>query len=150
MEWLCRVPQQALIELRNNDAISEIRSILGNGINELTQANPLNFCRTTDQVFDNIEKAFDQHRKSIKKLRDKKWKFAGSDIGSWLVVGTLAVTAAATGSPSMGIAAYASTEILNAPKLRDIPKSIQKLADESRKINRSPVGMLFKYSGEEI
>jgi hypothetical protein len=55
-----------------------------------------------------------------------------------------------TGSPALGIAAYASAEVLNAPKLRDIPKSIQELARENQKLKRSPVGMLFKYSGEKV
>jgi hypothetical protein len=149
MEWLGRVPLKALIKLRKTQAIGEIRGILGSGIEKIAQADPTNFYRTTDHVFDNIEKAFEQHRKNIKKLSDKKWKFAGSDIGSWLVVGTLAVTAAATGSPAAGIAAIAADQLLDPPKLKHIPKSIQELADESKKIKRSPVGMLFKYSGEK-
>jgi hypothetical protein len=65
------------------------------------------------------------------------------------VVGTLAVTAAATGSPAAGIAAIAADQLLDPPKLKHIPKSIQELADESKKIKRSPVGMLFKCSGEK-
>jgi hypothetical protein len=37
-----------------------------------------------------------------------------------------------TGSPALGIAAYALAEVLNAPKLRDIRKSIQELARENQ------------------
>ncbi|MGD6739128.1 hypothetical protein ACP5PY_23440 [Photobacterium leiognathi subsp. mandapamensis] len=71
----------------------------------LVQSNPNNFHRSRDQMFDNINEAFDKHKENIKQLRAKQWKFAGSDIGSWLVTGTLGVTAAATGSPIWALAA---------------------------------------------
>ena len=125
--------------------IEEIRSILGGGVDELTKANPSNFHRTSDQVFDNIHDAFEQHKQSIDELKSKKWKFAGSDIGSWFVVGSFAVTAAATGVPVWGIAAIVADQLLDAPKLKDIPNSIKELANESKELDKSPVGILFKY-----
>jgi spermidine/putrescine-binding protein len=73
--------------------LEEIREILGKGIDDLTKVNPTNFHRTTDQVFNNIHSAFSEHQKRIDLLKQKKWAFAGSDIGSWLVMGSLAVTA---------------------------------------------------------
>ncbi|PKN07535.1 MAG: hypothetical protein CVU73_12325 [Deltaproteobacteria bacterium HGW-Deltaproteobacteria-8] len=146
MEWLGKVPPDALIELRKVNALGEIRAILGKGIDELAQVNPTNFYRTSDQVFDNIRAAFVEHKTSIEQLRAKKWKFAGTDIGSWLVVGSLAVTSAATGLPVWGLAAVAADQLLSAPKLKDIPKSIKELAEESNKLKKSPVGMLFQYS----
>ena len=57
-----------LIELRKTQALAEIRKVLADGIAELAQSNPTNFFRTTDQVLDNIQKAFDGHRKKIKQL----------------------------------------------------------------------------------
>lgn len=148
MEWLGRVPTDALLEIRKIGALDEIRNILGKGIDELTKASPANFHRTSDQVFDNIHAAFDQHKKSVNELKSKKWKFAGSDIGSWFVVGSLAVTAAATGVPVWGIAAIVADQLLDAPKLKDIPESIKGLAKENKKLNNSPVGILFKYGNK--
>lgn len=149
MEWLGLVPSAALIEMRKNDAIKEIRHILGRGVQELSLANPLNFHRTTDLVFDNIHAAFKEHKKKIEELKAKKLKFAGCDIGSCIVVGSLAVTSAATGQPFWGLAAVAADQLLGAPKLKDIPTSIRKLADESNKVKQSPVGMLFKYASDK-
>lgn len=146
MQWLGRIPPAALLEVRKTGALGEVRNILNKGIQELAEANPANFHRTSDLVFDNIHAAFFEHKKSIDALVAKKWKFAGSDLGSWLVVGSLAVTAAATGTPAWGIAALAADQLLRAPKLRDIPQSIRDLATESSKLKRSPVGMLFKLS----
>jgi len=149
MKWLGRVPPDALIEVRQSGAIKEIREILGKGVDQLATANPNNFHRTSDRVFDNIHAAFEDHRKAIDELTSKKWKFAGSDVGSWLVVGSLAMTAAATGLPVWGLAAIAADQLLDAPKLKDIPKSIAKLAKESQRIKQSPVGMLFRYAKEK-
>jgi hypothetical protein len=149
MQWLGRIPADALLEVRKAGALGEIRSILGKGIEELATSNPANFHRTSDCVFDNIREAFARHEKNISELTDKKWKFAGSDVGSWLVVGSLAVAAAATGTVLLGLAALAADQLLDAPKLRDLPKSIQDLAAETNKLKRSPVGMLFRLSKEK-
>lgn len=143
MQWLGNIPPEALIELRKEGAMDEIRNILGSEINDLIEANPTNFYRSRDQIFDNLNNTFNQHQKNINKLIEKKWKFAGSDIGSWLVVGSLGVTAAVTGTPVWGLAAIAADQLLDAPKLKDIPKSIRDLADENNKLHKSPVGLLF-------
>ena len=71
-------------------------------------------------------------------------------IGSWIVVGSLAATAAATGTPVWGLAALAADQLLKAPKLRDIPSSIKELAEKTSKLKRSPVDMLFKYGKSEV
>jgi hypothetical protein len=144
MAWLGAVPVDALLEVRRTGAIHEIRHLLGKGVDDLMAAKPDNFFRTTDQVLDNIHAAFDQHRAAIDEIKAKGWKFAGSDVGSWMVVGTLAVAAAATGAPIWGLAALAADQILDAPKIRDIPASIKKLAGEFRETKRSPVALLFK------
>lgn len=143
MQWLGKIPPDALIELRKQGAMEEIRNILGAGVNEIICANPSNFHRSRDQIFGNIDVAFRQHQQNIKDLTDKKWKFAGKDIGSWLVVGTLEVTAAVTGIPVWGMATIAADQMMDVPKLKDIPKSIRDLADENNKLKKSPVGMLF-------
>ncbi|MCG8497570.1 MAG: hypothetical protein MI796_16205 [Enterobacterales bacterium] len=143
MQWLGRVPPNALIDVRKQGAMDEIRSILGKGVHELTSSNPNNFHRTRDQIFDNINEAFEGHKANIKALRSKQWKFAGSDIGSWLVTGTLGITAAATGAPIWALAALGADQVLGAPKLKEIPSSIKELINENKNINTSPVGMLF-------
>jgi hypothetical protein len=143
MQWLGNIPPESLIEIRKEGAMEEIRNILGQGVNELIEANPSNFHRSRDQIFDNIHNAFSQHQKNIDELTAKKWKFAGKDIGSWLVVGSLEVTAAITGVPVWGMATIAADQVLDVPKLKDIPQSIRDLSNENEKIRKSPVGMLF-------
>jgi hypothetical protein len=149
MQWLGNVPSDALIELRRTGALDEIREIIGTGVDEIAKANQTGFAQTTDRVFDNINHAFEAHKKKIKELSNKKWKFAGTDIASWLVVGTMEVAAAATGLPVWGLTTIAANQFFDIPKLKDIPSSIKELVEESRKLKQSPVGMLFKHSKEK-
>lgn len=146
MEWLGNIPPDALIEIRRQGAMEEIREILGKGVNDLVNSNPDNFHRSRDRVFDNINQAFAQHQEKLKNLRGKKWKFAGKHVGSFLVKGSLEITAAAIGTPVWGLATVAADELLDMPRLRDIPQSIRDLAAETDKIHKSPVGMLFSVS----
>jgi len=147
MRWLGRVPLDALIEIRKEGALSEIRAMLSSGVEELATVKPENFHRTTDRVLDNIQNAFEEHERKIDELSNKKWKFAGKDIGSWLAVGTLEVGAAATGMPVYGLSALLAHQFFDVPKFKDIPASIRALADEDKSLRRSPVGLLFKYRG---
>jgi hypothetical protein len=105
-----------------------------------------NFHRTADKVFDNIQVAFDQHQKNVRELTAKGWKFAGSEIGSWVVVGTLAGVAAATGDIGMAVAALVADKALDPSKPQDIAKKLGELAKQGKEAKHSPVGMLFKYS----
>ncbi len=146
MEWLGNIPPDALIDIRKQGAMDDIRAILGSGIEDIVNSNPANFHRSRDQIFENINVAFTQHKKNISDLRAKQWKFAGKDMGSWMVMGSLGVVAAVTGMPVWGLAAIAADQLLDAPKLKDIPQSIRDLADESNKVKKSPVGMLFSVS----
>nr|MBC8374402.1 hypothetical protein [FCB group bacterium] len=97
----------------------------------------------SERVFKNFSQAFEQHRHNVEALKAKKWKFAKSDIGSWVVVGSLAITAAATGLPVWGFAALAADQLLDSPKLKDIPQSMKDLAKQSQEIQKSPLGILF-------
>ncbi|MEC9362419.1 MAG: hypothetical protein VYC42_04265, partial [Pseudomonadota bacterium] len=99
MSWIGSVPAEALIAIRKADALDEIRSVLGEGLGELLQARPENFHRTGDRVFENLDSAFADHERKLEELRGKKWKFAGRDIGSFIVVGGVELAAAITGIP---------------------------------------------------
>lgn len=143
MQWIGNIPPEALIEIRKEGAMEEIRDILGKGVNDLIEVNPTNFHRSRDQIFENINSAFSQHQRNLDYLSNKKWKFAGKDIGSWVVVGSLEVAAAVTGTPVWGMATIAADQMFDVPKLKDIPKSIRDLAEENQKVKKSPVGLLF-------
>lgn len=145
MQWLGNIPPDALIAIRKEGALEEIRGMISKGVDEVVTLNPTNFFRSADQIYDNLEKAFDEHRNKIDALRAKKWKFAGSDIGSWIVAGTVEVAAAVLGTPAWGLASVAISQLTDAPKLKDIPKTVKDLKAEGDAISKSAAGILFKH-----
>lgn len=148
LQWVGKVPTDALIELRKTGAINEIRSILAKGIDELISADNLDFEATSHRVFNNLNAAFVQHEKNIKELKNKKWKIAGNDFGSWLVMGSIEIASACIGTPLYGVSTAILNQLLDAPKLRDLPKSVKKMKAVDRDIavlKKSPVGLMFNY-----
>lgn len=148
LSWIGKIPPNGLIELRKNGAINEIREILSNGIEELVSANEMDFTKTSHKVFNNLNSAFNQHQENIKELINKKWKIAGKDFGSWIVMGTVEIASACIGTPLYGVSTAVLDQILDAPKLKDLPKSIDKIKDvekQKKNLNKSPLGLMFKY-----
>jgi hypothetical protein len=150
MPWIGNIPADSLIELRKQDALHEIRDILGSSIHQLIETNPSNFDTTRDQLLKNIDNSLSTHRKKLDDLRQKKWNFAGHDIGSWIVMGGIEIAAALTGTPSWGLGLIAANQVLDPPKLKEIPKIYREISAESEAIKKSPVGLLFKASNNNL
>lgn len=148
LKWIGKIPPKGLIELRKNGAIDEIRDILSKGIDELVQAKEFDFTATSHKVFNNLNFAFNQHQENIKKLVNKKWKIAGKDFGSWIVMGSVEIASACLGTPLYGLSTVALNQILDAPKIKDFPKtieSIQEIDKEKESLKKSPLGLMFSY-----
>ncbi|MBK6983727.1 MAG: hypothetical protein IPH32_02715 [Bacteroidetes bacterium] len=148
LQWIGKIPPSGLIELRKNGAINEIREILSKGINELVLANEFDFKATSNEVFNNLNFAFNQHQENIKKLVNKKWKIAGKDFGSWLVMGSVEIASACLGTPLYGLSTVALNQIIDAPKLKDLPNTVEKMKEtdkEKQNLKKSPLGLMFSY-----
>ena len=144
ISWLGEVPIDALIEIRKNDALEEIRSLLGTGISDIIDARPNNFFRTGDHVLNNIQEAFEKHEAKIKELRGKQWKFAGRDIGSFIVVGGIELAAAITGIPAYGAIATAANLTGVIPSMKDLKEKFNFIKQEKSDLTNTGVGILFK------
>ncbi len=148
LQWIGKIPPKGLIELRKNGAINEIREILSKGIDELVLANEFDFTNTSHKVFNNLNFAFNQHQENIKELVNKKWKIAGKDFGSWLVMGSVEIASACLGTPLYGLSTVALNQIIDAPKIKDLPKTIEKMKEtdnERQNLKKSPLGLMFNY-----
>lgn len=146
LQWLGKIPTDALIELRKTGAINEIRNIIFTGIEEITNSNKLDFNLTSQKVFNNLNSAFTNHINNIDNLKKKKWKFAGKDIGSWLVSGVIEVAAVFTGTPLFGLTTFAINQFLDVPKIKDLPNKAKEIRKEDLRLKKSPIGLLFKYN----
>lgn len=148
LNWIGKIPPKGLIEIRKTGAIDEIRAILSNGIEDLTKSNELEFSSTSKRVFENLNEALRKHQDNIKNLRNKKWRVAGHDFGSWIVMGTVEIAAACIGTPLYGVSAFTLNQFFDAPKIKDLPKSLDKIKDldnEQKLQRQTPMGLIFKY-----
>ncbi|MBY4595953.1 hypothetical protein [Ottowia caeni] len=145
ISWLGNVPPAALLEIRKEGALEEIREIMGTGIRDLVAACPDNFHRTGDKVVDNLFGAFRDHEVKLKELRAKKWKFAGIDVGSFLVVGGIELTAAITGLPLFGAAAATASRLGVVPTAKELNSKLSQIRGESKAVKSTGIGILFKH-----
>lgn len=148
LKWIGKIPPQGLIEIRKSGAIDEIRSILSKGIEEIVVANYLDYDLTTRNVYENLNLAIENHEANIKELTAKKWAIAGKDIGSWIAVGTLEIASAYTGTPLYGLSTVILNQLVDAPKLKDLPqsvKTIKQIEKEKQNLNKSPIGLMLQY-----
>ncbi|MBL1203518.1 MAG: hypothetical protein FWK04_31730 [Nostoc sp. GBBB01] len=146
MQWLGNIPPEALIEMRQQGATEELREILSQGVFDIAASEPSNFFRTTEQIVNNIRGAFEQHQQNLTKLRNKTWKFAGIDVGTWVVIGTIEVAAALSGAPTFGLLAFAADQLIDVPKLKELPGKFQEIQKDKQTLKTSPVGLLFQQS----
>ncbi len=144
MPWMGNIPSDALIEMRQTGALEEIRHVLSSGIKDIVEANPSNFNKTGDKVFDNLDKAFKMHEKKIKDLISRRWSFAGKDLGSFVVVGGIEITAALTGLSIWGVATGMAGMSGVVPSAKEVINKYKQLKTEGSEINNTGVGMLFK------
>jgi hypothetical protein len=143
--WLGRVPPDTLIKLRKDGAIAELRALVNDGVGRLASADPSNFQQTAELVVANFDKMFADHEDQVRRLTDRLRRFGVKDVGSWVVIGGIEITAAATGMPLYGLAAIAGNQLLDVPKLKDFPEMIRRLVEDAATIRRSPVGLLFQH-----
>ncbi|UNZ52845.1 hypothetical protein [Agrobacterium tumefaciens] len=144
-QWLGNIPPAALIEMRKEGAFEEIRSVLSQGVAEIAAEKPAGYFRSSDRIVENIRDAFDQHKAEIRDLTKKKIKFAGFDLGSLLAVGTVEIAAAITGTPLFGVGAYAASQLIDAPTLKQLPERYRTLKNAHVELKKSPMGLLFKH-----
>lgn len=144
LSWLGNVPPETVLEIRRNGHTEELRHILSAGLDELIALKPDNYYRTSDRVVENLNRAFEEHQRKVLEARDKKLKLYGLDVGSFVATGAIAVTAALTANPALGVAS-GLLGMAGLPNLREIKSKFkeQAAADMARK--NSPTGLLFRH-----
>ena len=143
--WLGNVPSEALIEIRQVGALEELRELIGNGVEELALSGLDDFSATGERVVGNLSALISDHREAVKKLRKKNLRFAGVDLASFLVVGTIEVAAVAAGTPLFGGLAVAAALSGYVPSAKDLKDTSDALVREKERLRRGPVGILMRH-----
>lgn len=144
LSWLGNVPPETVLQIRKSGHAEELRHILSAGIDELVTLRPDNYYRTSDRVVENLNKAFEDHQRELLNARNKKLKLYGIDVASFVATGAIAVTAALTSSPGLGVAS-GLLGIAGLPNLREIKSKFKEQAAADMARRNSPTGLLFKH-----
>ncbi len=67
--WLGKVPTSKIIELRRNGLMDEVRNVLSSGVDKLINASSDSYIETTQQVIDNVDRAFVEHQRFLDKAK---------------------------------------------------------------------------------
>ena len=141
---LSGVPPDALIELRREGALEEVRKVIQKGMKEIDTASDAALKEVAENVINNIDTAFSQHDQQLKELSSARTKFFGRDVSRWVVVGGLSVAASLIHSVPLGFLASAST-FAGQPSPLELWKQYKELNAKSDQLRRSPAGIMFRH-----
>jgi hypothetical protein len=144
-QWLGKIPSESLIEMRRQGAFQDIRNAISKGVSEIAATKPEAFFRSSDKIVENIRDAFERHSKEVKQLKSRWIKFAGHDLGSMLIAGGIDVASIITGTPTFGAASFAVNQLVDVPRLRNIPERFRELKNAHLELKKSPMGLFFRH-----
>jgi hypothetical protein len=138
---ISRVPPKALVDLRKRGALSEMRSLLAEGVSGIEEADEASISAVVEMVVGNFQRAFETHEKELRNLSSVKRRF-GVDVSSWIVGGSFSIAAAATGNVPLSILA-ATIALLGAPSGRDLWGDGREMLAKGKSVRRSPMAICF-------
>ncbi len=143
--WLGNVPKEALVKLRQENALGELRGLLSKGIREIEKADENSYRQIVDDVTRNISNALDTHKNELNKISSSTKKFFGFDVTPWVVTGGISIAAASSGNVPLSLIATA-LNLIGFPSGtgKELWTKGRKLLEERSKIQRSPVGILLR------
>ncbi|MCH9292937.1 hypothetical protein [Klebsiella quasipneumoniae] len=142
--WLGKVPANKIIELRRNDLMDEVRSVLSRGVDKLINASSESYIETTQQVIDNVDRAFIEHQRFLNKAKQEKLRIYGLDVAPCIVNGIIAVAGALTGNYALS-SISAGLGIYGMPTIKDIKSKFKTRQEKIDAYQKSVTGILFSH-----
>ena len=142
--WLGKVPANKIIELRRNDLMDEVRSVLSRGVDKLINASSESYIETTQQVIDNVDRAFIEHQRFLNKAKREKLRIYGLDVAPCIVNGIIAVAGALTGNYALS-SISAGLGIYGMPTIKDIKSKFKTRQEKIDAYQKSVTGILFSH-----
>ena len=102
---LSGLPPQALIDLRREGAMADIRQILRRGIKDIELSSEDDLSHVADQVAHDINSAMSDHERKLRELTSSRKKFFGKDVSGFVGVGVVSIAAVASSNVALQILA---------------------------------------------
>jgi hypothetical protein len=146
---LSGLPPEALIQLRQEGALTELRDVIRNGIKEMDIASPTALSAVSDSVIANIDAAFSEHDRTLRGIATSNRRFFGLDVGRRMAFGGISLAAASTGNAGLAVLA-AAAGMVGAPSMPELWRRYQEMRSKRETLGRSPTGILFRHFGERF
>ena len=147
---LSGVPARALIELRRNGALLNLRETIRTGLNDIDLSSPDSLSTVADEVIANIDRSFEAHDKELRNITSSRRKFFGLDVSRWIAGGGVSLAAALAHNVGLAVLAAVAPSIVGTPSIPDLQKRWQDLQSQSKKLKRSPAAILFRHLGHKF
>lgn len=145
LAWLGNIPSDALIKLRQEGALHDLRKLFSKGIKDIQEANDKTYKDTVDGIIGNINEEFYKHSKQMKTKATELKKFFGYNITPWIVTGGISMVATATQSVPLSLLSFVSGTAMSVggPNAVELWKKGKKLLQDKKELQRSPIGIMF-------
>ncbi len=146
LNLLRNITPDALIALRQNGALDEMRAILAEGIDKIDTVDDVSVREAADAMIRNLEVALDQHAKDVERVR-KSGVFFGIGVAGAAVATGISIAAAATGSIPLGLLGVGASTI-GAPTIKELLMKGKELRKDRDHLRRSPVAICVQEMGK--
>jgi hypothetical protein len=145
LEWLSNVPLDALIRLRRQGFLSELRETIAGNLSELSTAPFDSLERITRQVDSNLQAALNRHQEQLQVLNQTLLRELA------LSVPTLLLSIAGAMQPLFGTMLPSwlpvAATVGGTVSLRDIISTTASHISERRRLGKNPIGILWHARG---
>lgn len=143
LDSLFQIPSEALIELRKEGLMQEMRGVLTEGL-DLMEQNTIGVDESMRRIEMNFKDALSSQHAKVKELIKRKAKFAGINVSTWLATGGLSIAAASTGYLSLQTAA-AVMGAIGTPSALDVISKWNEMRKAEKKSKKAPMAILHKH-----
>jgi hypothetical protein len=142
LRWLGNVPLPALIELRKKGQLRELRALINQDLNGLSDVPLTDLEKVTNQIDISLSVALERHQEKVEDLN----RMFRNDMATSVPTLLLSLTAAlqpvfATILPAWTAAAGG---VVGATQLKEVVSSTVKFYKERKTLGRTPVGILWQ------
>lgn len=143
MNLLSNLSIEALVELRQKNALQDLREIITAGITDIELADTNDLQQRFEKVCENIERALKNHIEQIEELSQKRKKYLGFDISKMIAIASLVIAAPITRNIYLGGGAGLAALFSRNPA--DVVTDGKLILSEGKRLKRSPAGILYKH-----
>ena len=138
------LPPDALIDLRRQGALTELRETIRAAIAEINTADPSALAEVGEAVATTLGEALSRHKREVAAMAASKRRFFGLEVGPWVGVGAISIAAASAANVPLSLLAAAGG-LVGVPSAKDLWKHGKEIIAADQELKRSPAGILFRH-----